>query len=509
MRKVVIVGAGVGGLTTAAVLAKSGFDVTVLEAHIYPGGCAGTFYHQGFKFDAGATLAAGFYPGGPMDLVAKTTGIESWPIEPTENVMTVHMPDGTHVDRISGDHRHIIREEFFGKSSSSFWKWQETTADALWDFALRLPDWPPQGITQAISTVKKGLSWIASDPLNKLDPGIFADLFRPAAAHIYHNNKSLKLFIDAQLLISAQATSEYTNALYAASALDLPRRGPVHLRGGMGAISATLVNAIRENGGKVLFRHKVTSMVFENDVPVAVQTKNGKLFSADLIIANLTPRNIVELLPFSSTRKLRKLSTMPDNVWGAFTLYLGVKNSIIPKEYFLHQQIIQRRPLGEGNSIFISISPQWDSSRAPDGMRAITISTHTNLDKWWHLYNSDKDAYEKLRNTFTENIIDTAERVFPGIRDASELVLPGTPVTFQRFTNRNRGWVGGFPQHSLFSARGPKIDRRLFMVGDSIFPGQSTAAVALGGLRVANNIQNLLNRDSKQRSGVEYAYSGE
>ena len=50
------------------------------------------------------------------------------------------------------------------------------------------------------------------------------------------------------------------------------------------------------------------------------------------------------------------------------------------------------------------------------------------------------------------------------------------------------GWVGGFPQTSLFRAWGPRLAPGLFMVGDSIFPGQSTAAVALGGLRVAGSL---------------------
>ena len=68
-----MVGAGIGGLTTAALLAKAGLDVTVLEAHVYPGGCAGTFYHQGYRFDAGATLAAGFEPGGGMTRLAETS----------------------------------------------------------------------------------------------------------------------------------------------------------------------------------------------------------------------------------------------------------------------------------------------------------------------------------------------------------------------------------------------------------------------------------------------------
>lgn len=46
MTRIVIIGAGVGGLTAAAHLARAGLDVTVLKAYVYPGGCAGTFFHQ-------------------------------------------------------------------------------------------------------------------------------------------------------------------------------------------------------------------------------------------------------------------------------------------------------------------------------------------------------------------------------------------------------------------------------------------------------------------------------
>jgi phytoene dehydrogenase-like protein len=73
----------------------------------------------------------------------------------------------------------------------------------------------------------------------------------------------------------------------------------------------------------------------------------------------------------------------------------------------------------------------------------------------------------------------------PGLRRAATLVMSGTPITFSRFTRRVEGWVGGFPQTSLFRTWGPRLAPGLWMVGDSIFPGQSTAAVALGGLRVA------------------------
>jgi phytoene dehydrogenase-like protein len=86
---------------------------------------------------------------------------------------------------------------------------------------------------------------------------------------------------------------------------------------------------------------------------------------------------------------------------------------------------------------------------------------------------------------YTDRLLAAAERVLPGLRQAARLILPGTPVTFARFTGRYRGWVGGFPQTSLWRAWPPRLAPGLWMVGDSIFPGQSTAAVALGGLRVA------------------------
>lgn len=78
-----------------------------------------------------------------------------------------------------------------------------------------------------------------------------------------------------------------------------------------------------------------------------------------------------------------------------------------------------------------------------------------------------------------------AQVAIPGLAAAARLILPGTPVSFQRFTRRSRGWVGGFPQTSLFRAWGPRLGRRLWLVGDSIFPGQSILATALGGQRVA------------------------
>lgn len=486
--RIVIVGAGIGGLTTAALLARAGLDVTVLEAHVYPGGCAGTFYHKQYRFDAGATLAGGFYPGGPMDLVAKTVGIEQWPAHAAEEAMTVHLPAGLAVTRYGDERRRDEYARAFGPQSRTFWQWQERTADALWDLALRTPPWPPQSAGETRDLVADGLGWLAADPLQRLNPALLADVLRPVAAHLQGTAPALRQFVDAQLLIAAQATSAHANALYGASALDLPRRGVVHLRGGIGTIAETLAAAVRAHGGKVLHRQEVTKIVVEHGRTVAVETKRGDTFPADLVVANLPPWNLATLLGEAAPPKLRNLPEQPPDGWGAFMVYVGLDASALPEDGVLHHQVVAREPLAEGNSVFLSLSPAWDNGRAPQGKRALTISTHTALKPWWQLRRYDPRRYEQRKQYYVERMLRAAEVAVPGLREAADLTMPGTPVTFQRFTRRAWGWVGGFPQTNLLRAWAPRLLPDVWMVGDSIFPGQSTAAVALGGLRVARSI---------------------
>ena len=487
MKPVVVIGAGVGGLAAAAALARQGLDVTVLEAHIYPGGCAGTFYHQGYRFDAGATLAAGFYPGGPMGLVARAAGLDAWPVyRPAEPAMLVHLPEGQAVP-VGGEAGAQARCEAFGPQGEAFWRWQEEAADALWDLALRLPPWPPQAPGDLARLARIGSGWL----VRRLPaaPGLLADALRPVSARLRRAPRHLRQLVDAQLLISAQATSPFANALYSAAALDLPRRGVVHLMGGMGSIAQSLARAVRRHGGRVLYRQQVTRIVRDGGRPVAVETRRGGSFPAGVVVANLPAWDLDRLLEGNAQDRVE--ASLPDALedgWGAFVLYAGVDASIFPEGAPLHHQVVLREPLGEGNSVFLSISPAWDGSRAPAGRRAVTLSTHTELPAWWRLFRNDRPAYERRKREYQGRLLAAAERALPGFTRAVDLALPGTPVTFQRFTRRSWGWVGGFPQTGLLRAQGPRRGPGLWLVGDSIFPGQSTAAVALGGLRVAGGI---------------------
>ena len=102
------------------------------------------------------------------------------------------------------------------------------------------------------------------------------------------------------------------------------------------------------------------------------------------------------------------------------------------------------------------MSPVDDDSRAPTGMRAVNISTHTDIAAWWALRNNQnrKAEYHERCDQYTEQMIALTERALPGFKQAIRLTLPATPVTYAHWTGREQGMVGGFPQSSILQARG-------------------------------------------------------
>ncbi len=479
-RQVVVIGAGIGGLTTAALLLKAGMQVTVLEAHVYPGGSAGTFFHKGYLFDAGATLAGGFSPGGPHARLAELLGLK-WPVQPLNPAWVVHLPNQVITQWADARRWQAERSRAF-PGSEPFWKLQERLAAEAWQITNRYFPWPPSGINDLfhLAHAMRPSTLLASPYVWRTIGSLLPRSTR----------QDLRTFLDAQLLISAQTTTDYANALYGCAALDLPRRGVNYVCGGTGSLAKTLAAWIMSHGGKLLYRQKIEQIVVRAGRAVAVRTQKGAEFAGDLFIANLTPAGLEALLESGPPARIEKPAEQPPS-WGAFTLYLGLNARSLPENLPDHHQVVvdPSRPLGEGNSIFISLSDPQDASRAPSGQRAATLSTHTNVQAWWDLARQDPGAYAHRKEMYIERCLDAAELAIPGLRKAVRLCLPGTPLTFQFFTRRPLGLVGGYPQTSLFQVNSPKTQLpNLWQVGDSIFPGQSTAGVTLGAMRTAQDI---------------------
>ena len=498
--RVVVIGAGVGGLVAAACLARAGLKVTVLKAQSYLGGCAGTFYRKRYRFDAGATVAAGFGPGGPMDSLAHWLGVD-FGAELAKHSMRVYAP-GKFSLSLSTDRERWRRQrrEVFGDSPEleAFWSWQERTAATAWEFSDHLPPWPATSLGDWMRCVGSAVSVASKRPRQLLHPSIVLDAKRPLSVHMPKGNDKLDTFVNGLLLITSQATSERALALFGAAALDFPWRGVAHIRNGIGGISDTLCEAIRRSGGAVLTQRRVERIVRERGAIIGVETKDGERFAADHVIANMTPWNIRGLLDLaegSYPEPLARLSNPDKDIegaWGAMVVHAGIDSEVVDPDGPLHHQVHLGPPSGECNTAFVSVSPEWDATRAPAGKRAVTITTHTRLAQWWEMLERDPQEYAYAKATYQDRLLEAAEVAIPGFRRGMDVAYAGTPVTYQFYTGRMRGWVGGMPQTDLDNCFSPHIDAGLDMVGDAVFPGQSTLSVSLSAVRVASALLDRL-----------------
>jgi C-3',4' desaturase CrtD len=490
---IIVIGAGIGGLSAAALLAQAGYGVSILEAQTYPGGCASTFSHKGYQFDSGATVVGGFQEGGPHQLIGSQLGLK-WPVKRYNPAWVTHLPDRSIA--LTSTNTDVLQAF---PHSEGFWKHQSQIADLGWRLSSRGLPWPPTSLAEFLQLARVGLTNFPNDLL--LLPLAFRTTYEWIKQHGLEQDKNFVRFIDAQLLISSQTTSQYANAVYSGTALDLARQGVYHVQGGIGGLAETLVAKIRELGGEVIYRRFVTRIHVENGRATGVSFKEGRrtqheeFLPADFVIGNLTPWSLDELLGETSPASLKNEITQRKLGWGAFALHLGVDATKLPKDLPDHNQIIAdlEEPMGETRSIFMSMSPEWDASRAPVGHRAVTVTTHTHVQQWCDLLAHSPEAYKAKKQEYAAKMLAQIDRIIPSFSSAVKLMLPGSPVTFQFYTSRYLGQVGGFAQKSLFAARSPQTGiTNLRLVGDSIFPGQSTAGVTLGAMRVAKDVMRTL-----------------
>ncbi len=461
----------------------------MLETHVYPGGCAGTFFHKGYRFDAGATVAGGFQPDGPLDRLARLLEIE-WPVRPQEPAWVVHLPRRSVV--FGKDQRDLLRAF---PHSAAFWRRQRDLAAFGWKMGSSGLPWPPADGSEVLQLARTFFGHTTEG--RRHWPFAFRSVADWMARDLPGEDREFRRFLDAQLLISAQATSEKVNALWGATALDLARKGTMQVEGGMGTLAQTLARRLQGSGGQLLLRQQVTRIVVRKGLACGVilrrgrRARTGSFLPADFIVANVTPWTLASLLGDSVPDGLRRETQLRQPGWSAFVLHLGLDPRYLPQGAADHHQVVTSLdgPLGEGNSLFISISPAWDDSRAPQGCRAVTVSTHTRATCWQGLSQKDPAAYGARKAAYVERMLQHMERALPGFRAGLRLTLAGTPLTWQYYTGRHLGLVGGFPVTSLLKARGARTGQpNLRLVGDSVFPGQSTAGVVSGAMRVASDV---------------------
>lgn len=471
-KRIAVIGAGIGGLTAGALLAKEGYDVTIFEQATIGGGCASTFRRKDFIFDVGATQVAGLEPGGIHSQIFSELDCPLPEAENCDPACAVFLPNETKPINVWRDPERWRQErsvQFPG--SESFWFFMKDLFHRSWRFQQRSPILPPRNLWDLTQLIQ-ALGW---DTLPTF-PFTFSTVGDALRGFGLEKDSRLRTFLDLQLKLYSQVNAQETALLYAATALAVSQAplGLFHLKGSMQVLSDRLLLALERYGGKIKYRHRVKAIRPGKTIGLSIFHQSSFIQAEfDYVVANVTVQNLVKLLDLPPHHSYRRRVEQLPKPSGAFVLYLGVDEKAVPSDCAPHLQFLDR--YDTDRSLFVSVSQPGDG-RAPIGKRTIIASEFTSIDQW-----QEEDNYQRQKEFFTQRALKQLNQYFDLVGHIVHLEA-ATPRTFLRYTDRWEGAVGGVGMRVgtfgpfAFANRTPW--RGLWLVGDSTHPGEGTAGVS-------------------------------
>ena len=260
--EVVVVGAGIAGLTSAAILSKQGLSVTLIESHTQSGGCAGTFKRKNYIFDVGATQVAGLEKGGIHSRIFDFLDIQPPEASILDPACIVDLKDGLKPISIwYSKSQWIAEQEMQFPGSRRFWNLCNLIHQSNWLFANNNPVLPISNFWDFSQLLK------ALVPSN-LVTGILLkstifDLLRTCGLS---KNERLIKFLNLQLKLYSQEDVYKTAALYGCTVLQMCQQphGLWHLKKSMQSLSEALESSLKKTGVNLIFGQKVNSINFDD-----------------------------------------------------------------------------------------------------------------------------------------------------------------------------------------------------------------------------------------------------
>ncbi|MBF2009072.1 MAG: carotene isomerase [Chlorogloeopsis fritschii C42_A2020_084] len=485
----IVIGSGIGGLVTATQLAAKGAKVLVLESYLIPGGSAGYFERQGYRFDVGASMIFGFGQRGTTNLLTRALNAVNVSLEVIPDPVQIHyhLPNGLNL------------------------KVERNYEKFLQNLIAYFPH-EAKGIRRFYGECWKVFNCLNSmDLLSLEEPGYLMRMFweHPLAclrllqyfpqnagdvARRYIKDPLLLQFIDMECYCWSVVAADMTPMINAGMVFSDRHYGGVNYpKGGVGQIAQKLVEGLVLAGGEIKYRAKVTQILVNNGRAIGVKLTNGQTFYARRIVSNATR--------WDTFRKLLPLKKMPLNEkkWqknyqkspSFLSLHMGVKASVLPAKTECHHILLEdwKKMADPEGTIFVSIPTLLDRDLAPAGQHIIHTFTPHWIDDWQGL--SVKD-YEAKKEEAAWRIIERLEKIFPGLDAGLDYLEVGTPRSHRRFLGREDGTYGAIPRRKLRGLLAMPFNRTaisgLYCVGDSTFPGQGLNAVAFSGFACAHRI---------------------
>jgi phytoene desaturase len=491
----IVIGSGMGGLTTAAILAKKGLKTLLFEKEKQVGGYVVSFKRDGFTFDATGAFVGGCQEGGEFYQVLKEIGaheeIEFIPIHHIQNIYP-------------GFEVHLHQGGF------------QSYMEALWSL---FPE-EEKGLNAYLSLVKKIGGEVKSYPEKTWIKKIFFPFY-------FQNLVRFHKTTHKAILDRLFRGGEIKMALHTLPATEPPSRlsflfvatliskalleGVFYPKGGMGKISEAIAKSFRQAGGELALQMEVEQILVKDGRVEGVTTKEGKRFESPLVISDINPNHMVKMLPLEFQNSLLKKIKRFEYSLSCFILYiatdLDLKSMSLPYFTYLRflsdleeeDQILQRGEIPNHPTMIVSIPTLLDPSLAPLGqhlIKALVYVPYHYQEAWGK---GDPGKYRCMKEEFSQKILQQLEsKLISDLRDHLLFYEATTPLTLERYTGNEMGAMYGLastPQqmgHLRPPHRTPVAG--LFQVGHYTQPSHGIVGASLSGLFTARTILQKLRR---------------
>jgi len=482
MKKVIIIGSGIAGLSAGCYLQMNGYDTQIFEAHNHPGGVCTSWTRKGYTVDncihwlVGSNPSDNFYR-----LWNELVDMNGRKFVDTKEWMRVETPDGqcmrvfTDIDKLEqemlekspADER-LIRSFIsatrrFGRFHLPVDKAPETYGPVdglkmifgLLPFVRQLKKWLSISIQQYADR--------CSNPLLKRT---FESMFIP---------ETNVLFLIMTIVWMHKRSAGY----------------PI---GGSLEFARQVEKRYLELGGRINYKSRVAKISVKNDVATGIILDSGEEHASDIVVSAADGHStIFDML--DGRYMNAKIKGYYDS-YETFPSYLLVSFGVARKfdDYPRTVVLFPEQPLttdrvSNYEGVMVRIF-SFDPTLAPEGKTVITAWILTREHEYWdNLKRTTPEQYKAEKNRIAEEVLELLEKRFGDVRSKVEMTDVSTPATFMRYTSNWRGSFEGWlwtPKVGLGGVRKtlPGLDN-FYMAGHWVEPGGGLPTAMKSGRDVA------------------------